>query len=67
MTQAELKDLTESAIRQAYSAQVISLYNVLGSKIITARGSGETQEATSQFQRGLELAKATYIAAARAV
>lgn len=67
MTQAELKALAESALRQAYSAQIMTLYSVLSSKLLTARGSEESLEATRQFQKGLELAKNTYIAATKAL
>jgi hypothetical protein len=67
MTLAELKALTDNALKQAYSAQVMTLYSVLSSKLLTARGSEESLEATRQFQRGLELAKATYMAATKAL
>jgi len=65
MTQTELKTLTEHALQQAYSSQVMTLYSVLASKIITARGSAETNEAILQFQKGLKLAKETLAAATK--
>lgn len=67
MTQAELKSLTEHALRQAYSNQVITLYSVLASKILTARGTAETNEAIGQFQKGLQLAKDTLTAASKGI
>jgi hypothetical protein len=67
MTKAELKTVTDNALKQAYSAQVMTLYSVLSSKLVTARGSEGSLEATRQFQRGLELAEATYMAATKSL
>jgi hypothetical protein len=65
MTQTELKTLTQNALQQAYCSQVMTLYSVLASKIITARGTSETNEAVLQFQKGLQLAKETLAVATK--
>ncbi len=65
MTQAELKALTQQALHQAYSSQVMQLYNVLSSKLLTARGSGESLVATRQFHTGLQLARESLAAASK--
>ncbi|MEX1317090.1 MAG: hypothetical protein AB1Z22_08200 [Synechococcaceae cyanobacterium] len=67
MTQTELKALTEQALLQAYTGQVMQLYSVLSSKLLTARGSGESLEASKQFQNGLALAKETLLTATKAL
>lgn len=67
MTQTELKALTDHALQQAYSGQVMTLYSILATKIITARGAAETNEAIVQFQKGLQLAKQTLTAASKTI
>ncbi|WP_087067943.1 hypothetical protein [Cyanobium sp. NIES-981] len=60
-----MKSLAQQAVKQAYTTQVMQLYSVLSSKLLTARGGAEQLEASRQFQNGLALARDTLLTATR--